>query len=48
MNNGFTVGFADIKSSEEIEHLRQNEIEKIKVEYYLNINKFRNLPKYQH
>jgi len=24
MSNGFTVGFADIKSSDEIEHLREN------------------------
>lgn len=48
MSNGFTVGFADIKSSDEIEHVRQSQIDKIKAQYYLNINKFRCLPKYQH
>ena len=46
MNKGFSVGARDILVDRELERLRDQEIKKIKEDYFKNIHMFRNLPKF--
>ena len=46
MEKGFSVGAADILIDRELERLRDEELNKIREDYFKNIHMFRNLPRF--
>ena len=45
MHRGFTVGACDVIMSSELERIRKKQIDKIKKQYYMTLNTYRNVEK---